>query len=67
MDSSIKKISFEDILVQKNAPNIFVFVKRFSRGFNQKACIFMNSLKFPVLHDNTFYRYSLRVTCFSVC
>ena len=30
----------------------------------KKASISMNSLKITVLHDNTFYRYILGVTCF---
>ena len=41
--------------------------KLFPRGLNvKKSRIFINSLKFPVLHDNIFYRYILCVTCLSV-
>ena len=47
--------------------NVFI-VKKDPMSLNvKKDHIFMNSLKIPVLHDNTFYGYILCVTCFSVC
>ena len=43
------------------------FVKYFPKGFKcKKARIFTNSLKSPVLHDNTFYPYISCVTFLSV-
>ena len=45
---------FEEILVPQNVSKMLFFVITFSKGFKLKSCIFINSLKFPVLHDNIF-------------
>ena len=43
----------------------YYFVIIFLWGLMKKARIFMSSLKFPVLHNNTFYHFVLCVTYFS--
>ena len=60
----LKPLLGKDILVPQNAS---IFVINFPMGLiYKKARIFMNSLEFMVLHYNTFYRYIVCVTCFSV-
>ena len=44
----------------------YAFVKTFSKGLKcKKGRIFMNILKFTVLHDNAFYRFILCIMCLS--
>ena len=60
----LKLILVEDISVPQNAS--ICFCKTFSKGFKcKKGRIFMNILKFTVLHDNVFYRYILCIMCLS--
>ena len=57
----LKLILVEWILVRQKSINLFKFI--LPKGLKcEKDPIFMNSLKFMVLHDNTFYHYILCVT-----